>query len=64
MNAGERERQGSHHVSEAVIRRRFHGGLVNFETIDRHCTDYWQVFNASGRGLILEAAGETADEEH
>ena len=28
MNAGERERQGGHHVSEAVIRCRFHGGLV------------------------------------
>ena len=35
MNMGERERQGGHHVSEAVIRRRFHGGLVNFEAIDR-----------------------------
>lgn len=60
MNAGERERQGGHHVSETVIRRRFHGGLVNFEAIDRHCADYWQVFNASGRGLILEAEGENS----
>ena len=42
MNAGERERQGGHHVSEAVIRRRFHWGLVNSEAIDRHCADYWQ----------------------
>lgn len=40
MNTG--ERQGGHHVPEAVIRRRFHGGLVNFETRDRHCADYWQ----------------------
>ena len=34
MNAGERERQGGHHISEAVIRCRFHGGLVNLEAID------------------------------
>ncbi len=61
MNAGERERRGSHRVPEAVIcRRHFHNGLVNFETIARHCTDYWELFNASGRGLILEAEGENS----
>ena len=41
MKTGERERRGGHRVPEAAIRRRFHNGLVNFETIDRHCADYW-----------------------
>ena len=52
-----RVRQGGHHVPEAVICRRFASGLLNFETIYRHCVDFWQKFNASGIGLILEDEG-------
>ena len=53
-----RVRQGGHHVPEAVIRRRFASGLLNFEMIYRHCVDYWQKFDASGMRLILEDEGE------
>lgn len=55
-----RVQQGGHQVPEAVIRRRFASGLLNFETIYRHCVDYWQKLNASGIRLVLEDEGENS----
>ena len=40
--------QGGHDVPEAVIRRRFHAGLRNFQNIYRHCVDDWFGYNNSG----------------
>ncbi len=50
--------QGGHDVPEAVIRRRFAGGLKNFENIYRHCVNYWQLINNSGVIPILIKKGE------
>ena len=44
-----RVRQGGHHVSPDVIRRRFVSGLKNFQNSYRHIADYWQWFDNSGR---------------
>ena len=50
--------QGGHDVPEAVIRRRFHTGLRNFENSYRHCVDFWQLFNNGGDTPILIKKGE------
>ena len=48
-----RVNQGGHDVPEAVIRRRFHAGLRNFQDIYRHCVDDWFLYNNSGTIPIL-----------
>ncbi len=48
-----RVRQGGHQVPEAVIRRRFASGLLNFETIYRHCVDDWYYYDNSGMTPVL-----------
>ena len=45
--------QGGHDVPEAVIPRRFHAGLRNFQDIYRHCVDDWFLYNNSGTIPIL-----------
>ncbi len=42
-----RVNQGGHDVPEAVIHRRFHAGLRNFQD-NRHCVDNWFWYNNSG----------------
>lgn len=49
-----RVRQGGHHVPEAVIRRRFASGLLNFETRYRHCVDDWYFYDNGGRTPVLK----------
>ncbi len=43
-----RSQQGGHHVREHVIRRRFHAGWVNFETIYKPIVNTWVVYDNSG----------------
>ena len=50
-----RVRQGGHDVPAAIIRRRFHAGLRNFNTKYRHCVDEWHWYDNSGtKPLLLE----------
>ena len=50
-----RVRQGGHHVPAAIIRRRFHAGLRNFNIMYRHCVDKWYWYDNSGtEPLLLE----------
>lgn len=49
----QRVRQGGHNVPEAVIRRRFEAGLLNFESIYRNMVDAWASYDNSGPGPIL-----------
>lgn len=51
----ERVRQGGHHVPEAIVRRRFAGGLRNLFTSYPPVVDTWQVYDnadLSGPQLI------------
>ena len=48
-----RVQQGSHHVPEQVIRRRFNSGLRNFKTVYRLCVDDWLWYNNSGTTPVL-----------
>ena len=48
---------GGHDVPEAVIRRRFHAGLRNFEKIYRELVDQWKIYDNSGREPILLSSG-------
>lgn len=50
----QRVREGGHDVPEAVIRRRFHSGWRNFETIYRSLADEWVLYDTSGvQPLVL-----------
>ncbi len=40
--------QGGHHVANAVVRRRFHAGLSNFENIYKDLVDKWEWYDNSG----------------
>ncbi len=40
--------QGGHHVANAVVRRRFHAGLSNFEDIYKDLVDKWEWYDNSG----------------
>lgn len=48
---------GGHDVPNAVIRRRFHTGLRNFEKIYRELVDQWKIYDNSGREPILLSSG-------
>lgn len=53
-----RVRQGGHHVSDEVVRRRFHGGLANFHTIYKLLVDHWTLIdNSKGSLTLLEEGG-------
>lgn len=40
--------QGGHHVASAVVRRRFHSGLRNFQEIYKDLVDKWEWYDNSG----------------
>lgn len=50
--------QGGHHVTSAVIRRRFDSGLSNFHDIYMNLVDRWEWYDNSGSApqLISEGA--------
>lgn len=51
----ERVRQGGHDIPEAVICRRFHAGLRNFEQHYKPCVDAWVKYdNTSIMPVLLE----------
>ncbi len=52
--------QGGHDVPEAIIRRRFHAGLRNFQNIYRHCVDNWFEYNNSD---MMPSQKELTNEE-
>ena len=43
-----RVKMGGHDVAEAVVRRRFHRGIVNFLTHYQAIVDSWMLFDNSG----------------
>ncbi len=51
----QRVREGGHNVPEAIIRRRFHSGWRNFETIYRELVDEWVLYDNSGEAPLLLA---------
>lgn len=54
----ERVRQGGHHISEDVIRRRFAAGLRNFEHAYKNAVDAWALFDNVGEEPMLLQWGE------
>ena len=46
-----------HDVSAETVRRRFHAGLSNFETIYRHLVDDWVMYDNWGQEPVLLAQG-------
>ena len=53
-----RVQQGGHDIPEAVIRRRFTQGWVNFQGLYRPLVDAWQLYDASGLPPRVIEAGE------
>jgi predicted ABC-type ATPase len=50
--------QGGHDVPPAVIRRRFHAGLRNFQRIYSGLVNSWALYDNSGTEPRLMAAGD------
>lgn len=40
--------QGGHHVTNAIVRRRFHSGLRNFQEIYMELVDKWEWYDNAG----------------
>ena len=49
--------EGGHAVPNAVIRRRFHAGWRNFETVYRNLVDRWALYDNSGNAPTLVERG-------
>ncbi len=55
----ERVRQGGHDIPEAVIRRRFEAGRINFEQRYRDVVDAWAVYdNSDNEPILIEWGGQ------
>ena len=52
--------QGGHHVSSAVVRRRFDSGLRNFQDVYMELVDKWEWYDNSGNTPRLISAGANA----
>ena len=52
--------QGGHHVASAIVRRRFHSGLRNFQDIYIELVDEWWWYDNSGNTLLLISTGANA----
>lgn len=53
----QRVSEGGHDVPEHVVRRRYHAGWKNFESIYRELVDKWIVYDNSRRSPSLVAEG-------
>jgi len=53
-----RVRQGGHDVPEQVIRRRFDGGLRNFDRVYKGLVSSWVLYDNSGPAPRRVTAGE------
>lgn len=49
----ERVRQGGHDIPVPVIRRRFHAGRRNFDTLYKPLVDDWLLFDNAGDVPVL-----------
>lgn len=49
----QRVSEGGHNVPDTIVRRRFHSGLRNFESIYRDMVDEWAMYDNSGDTPIL-----------
>lgn len=56
----QRVRQGGHSIPEAVIRRRFAAGRVNFERVYRDLVDAWALYENVGDTPVLIDWGENS----
>lgn len=56
-----RVRQGGHDVPEAVIRRRFAAGLLNFSRVYAPLVDAWKLYDNSGHDAVLLQRSEAHD---
>ena len=55
----ERVRQGGHDIPEAVIRRRFEAGRINFEQRYRDVVDAWALYdNSNNEPVLIEWGGQ------
>lgn len=55
----ERVRQGGHDIPEAVIRRRFEAGRINFEQRYRDAVDAWVLYdNSDNEPVLIEWGGQ------
>lgn len=57
----QRVKEGGHNVPEDVIRRRYHSGLRNFETLYKPIVDEWVVIDNSGEWPFFLNEGERRD---
>jgi predicted ABC-type ATPase len=57
----QRVKEGGHNVPEDVVRRRYHSGLRNFETLYKPIVDEWVVIDNSGEWPIFIDEGERHD---
>lgn len=48
-----RVKQGGHSVAAKDVRRRFHRGWANFESVYRDMVDSWSVYNNDGPLPVL-----------
>jgi predicted ABC-type ATPase len=53
----QRVREGGHNIPEPVIRRRFAGGLRNFEELYKPVVDEWALYDNSGGEPVLIEEG-------
>jgi predicted ABC-type ATPase len=53
----QRVREGGHNIPEPVIRRRFVGGLRNFEVMYKPLVDEWALYDNSGGEPVLIEEG-------
>ena len=52
-----RVRQGGHDVPEETVRRRFHGGLANFDQLYKGLVDVWVLYDNSGPTRVVMDRG-------
>lgn len=52
-----RVQQGGYNIPEAVIKRRFHNGIENFEQLYKHLVDEWLIYNNSGKYPQFQTQG-------
>ena len=57
----QRVKEGGHNVPEDVVRRRYHSGLRNFETLYKPIVDEWVVIDNSGEWPIFIDEGVRHD---
>ena len=54
----QRVKEGGHNVPEDVVRRRYHSGLSNFETLYKAIVDEWVLIDNAGEWPIFIDEGE------